>query len=376
MGVKISMPKLGLTMTKGKIAKWAKREGDTVKKGEVIAIIETEKITYELKAPDSGVLLKIYVPEKGVAPVGQILAYIGEVGEKPPEITPPEVKVKPRIVVKATPRAKRLAREKGIDLTKIKGSGPDGLILESDVLKEIEKLERFTVTGLKVRESLPLTPMRETIMKRMTESLREMAQVTITTESSADGLVAVKEEIMREKLKVTYTDLLVKIVAKLLKKHPLLNSTLEGNRIKIIDEINIGIAVAIDHGLLVPVIREADKKGLEEIIKELRDLTERARKGELSVDEVTGGTFTITNLGMHDIDAFTPIINPPQTAILGVGRIIKKPVVVDKEIKVGYTIWLSLTFDHRVLDGHIAADFLRELSNILKDRELTYKYIK
>jgi len=392
MGKEVVMPKLGLTMTKGRIVEWKKKEGDKVKAGEVIAIGETEKITFEIKAPVEGILLKIYVPEKAIVPVGQVIAYIGEPGETPPSlpevplvtapqvtvpqaIKPPETKpaeVKPAEVpaVRATPRARRLALEKGIDLSTIKGSGPGGLILEEDVLREIERREKYTTTGIRVKEVIPLSPMREVIAKRMVESLQTMAQVTLMTKAVVDGLVDIRDEILKERgLRVTYTHLLVKIVATLLRKHPLLNATLEGDKIKVLDEINIGIAVAIDHGLIVPVIKSADKKSLEEIAKEADELARRAREGALTPDEVSGGTFTITNLGMYNVDCFTPIINPPEVAILGVGRIYKEPVVIGDELKIANVMCLSLTFDHRVIDGHTAAMFLKDLADVLSSKE-------
>lgn len=396
MGKEVIMPKLGLTMTKGRIIEWRKREGENVREGEVIAIIETEKLTAEIKAPISGVLLKIYYPPKSEVAVGQIIAYIGEPGEKPPEISEraaivekpmpaPEIKPiptpTPTRVVRATPRARRLAEEKNIDLSTITGSGPGGLITEEDVLREIERREKYTSTGVRVRENIPLTPMRETIAKRMVESLQTMAQVTLGYEAVVDALVELREELLRsleEKigLRITYTDILVKIVAMLLREHPYLNAVLEEGRIRLLEDINIGVAVALDHGLIVPVVKNADKKKFEDIVREVHTLIEKARKGSLSVDEVSQGTFTITNLGMFDVDMFTPIINPPQSAILGVGSIRKKPVVVDNTIRVANTMWLSLTFDHRVMDGHIAAGFLQDLAKTLNDKEKMKKLLE
>ncbi|MEM4675789.1 MAG: dihydrolipoamide acetyltransferase family protein [Nitrososphaerota archaeon] len=392
MGKSVLMPKLGLTMTKGRIVEWRKREGESVKEGEVIAIIESEKITSEVKAPISGILLKIYVPKGSYANVGQIIAYIGEPEEKPPELVveavkapkptaPPPPEAPPpataRVAVRATPRARRIAEEKGIDLTKIVGSGPGGLITEEDVLREIEKKEKYTLSGIRVKELLPLTPIREVIAKRMVESLQTAAQVTLTIEAQIDALVKLREELLKTiEVRVTYTDILVKVVATLLKEYPLLNSVLEEDKIKILDEINIGIAVALDHGLIVPVIKNADKKHLKQIAEEAHELARKAREGLLTPDEVSRGTFTITNLGMFSIDAFTPIINPPEAAILGVGRIMKKPVVIEDSIRIGHVMWLSLTFDHRIMDGHVAAKFLQDLAQILNDENKLRKYLE
>ncbi len=392
MGKTVLMPKLGLTMTKGRIVEWKKREGESVKEGEVIAIIESEKITSEVKAPTSGILLKTYVPKGSYANVGQIIAYIGEPGEKPPELAvevieapkptaPPPLEAPPppitKVAVRATPRARRLADERGVDLTKIVGSGPGGLITEEDVLREIEKREKYTLTGIRVKEHLPVTPIREVIAKRMVESLQTTAQVTLTIEAQVDALVELREELLKTmEVRVTYTDILVKAVATLLKEHPLLNSILEEDKIKILDDINIGVAVALDHGLIVPVIKNANKKHLKQIAEEARELARKAREGLLTPDEVSQGTFTITNLGMFSIDAFTPIINPPEAAILGVGRIVKKPVVIEDNIRIGNVMWLSLTFDHRIMDGHVAAKFLQDLAQILNDKNKLKKYLE
>nr|WP_276321713.1 dihydrolipoamide acetyltransferase family protein [Saccharolobus shibatae] len=380
------MPKLGLTMTKGKIVQWKKKEGDRVQEGEDLVIIETEKITTTVKAPVSGILLKIYAKEGEEVLVGQMIAYIGEIGEKPPSLPTN----KPTLVaeqqqgqptraeeakaiseVRASPRARRLAKEKGIDLSKIKGTGPGGMITEDDVIKELENIEKgvkFTATGLRVKEVIPMTAIRQEISRRMVQSLQTMAQVTLSIEINANSLVKIKNEVeSKYNMKITYTDVLVKVVAKLIRNHPYLNATLEGDQIKIIEDVNIGIAVALDQGLIVPVIRNADIKPITEIAKESHELADKARENKLNPDEVVGGTFTISNLGMYDIDSFTPIINPPQTAILGVGRIRKAPVVIDDSISIGYVMWISLTFDHRVLDGHRAAKFLKEFTEILED---------
>ena len=233
---------------------------------------------------------------------------------------------------------------------------------------------------VKVKQEIPLTPLRRIIMTRMTDSLRTMAQVTLSSEVVVDGLVEFKEKRApelesRHGVRITYTDLLVKIVAKLLEKHPLLNAELKDDKIVVYDEINIGVAVAIDHGLVVPVVKNANRKSLIEISKEVKELADKARKGTLTFEDVTGGTFTISNLGMFDIDVFTPIINPPQTAILGVGRITSKPVIRNGKVATSSFMWLNLTFDHRVLDGHTAALFLQDLAKILRDVNEVMRYV-
>jgi pyruvate dehydrogenase E2 component (dihydrolipoamide acetyltransferase) len=265
-----------------------------------------------------------------------------------------------------------IAEKEGIDLSLIKGSGPGGLIVEEDVIKYVEEVRKRTKTGLRVREVIPLTSLRMTIAERMTESLRTMAQVTICREEVVDNVVKIREELLPlvEKevgIRLTYTPILIKLVAEVLKEFPIINSTLEDNMIKVIDEINIGFAVAVDHGLVVPVVKEADKKSLKEVVIICNELTRKAREGRLSIEDVSGGTFTITNLGMYGIDAFTPIINPPQIAILGVGRFVQKPVVQEGRVNIATVCTFSLTFDHRVVDGHTAAQFLDKLVSLIKD---------
>lgn len=388
MVVEVRMPKLGLTMTKGTVKKWLKSEGDRVSKGEPLFVIETEKISSTVEAPASGYLLKILAQVGSTLPVGAPVAYIGEFGEALPEVTPPlpvseaakpverEAKAVSKPLtptrVRATPRAKALAEREGIDLTAIRGSGPGGLIVEEDVIKYLHEVRARTKSGLRVKEVIPLTSLRRTIAERMTESLRSMAQVTIMREEVVDALIKVKNELHQQiekdtNIRLTYTPILVKVVAEAIKKFPIVNSTLEDDSIKILDEINVGFAVAVDHGLVVPVVKDVDKKRLREIVVVCNDLARRAREGQLTMDDVSGGTFTITNLGMFGVDAFTPIINPPQTAILGVGRFILKPVVIDDKVAVANTCVFSLTFDHRVMDGHTAAQFLNELINLIKD---------
>ncbi|TRM85225.1 2-oxo acid dehydrogenase subunit E2, partial [Sulfolobus sp. E3] len=238
MGKEVVMPKLGLTMTKGKIVEWKKKEGDKVEAGEDIVVIETEKITTTIKAPISGIILKIYAKEGEEVPVGQIIAFIGMPGETPPpitrgeEVTQPldvrqkmEVKAEVKAEVRSTPRARKLAREKGIDLTAVRGTGPGGMITEEDVLRELESKTKFSLLGIRVREIIPMSPMRKEISKRMTQSLQTMAQVTLSMEVNATNLVKIREEIEKKTgEKITYTDIIVKLTSSLLKTHPYLNA--------------------------------------------------------------------------------------------------------------------------------------------------------
>jgi pyruvate dehydrogenase E2 component (dihydrolipoamide acetyltransferase) len=385
----VLMPKLGLTMTKGTIVRWFKNEGERVEKGEKLALFETEKVTTEITAPASGTLLKIVSPVKASVPVGQPVAYIGEAGESIPL---PAAQAQTQAVtaapaqaaatyqpttaagadVRATPKAKRLAAEKGADLTKVKGTGPGGMITEDDVEKAILEAKSKTQMGLKVKEIVPLSETRRVIGKRLNSSLQTMAQVTLVYEADASEMVKLRESRLPEieakaGVRLTYTDLLVKAVARGLREFPVMNSALEEDGIKLIDEVNIGVAVATERGLIVPVVRNADTTDLLGVVTAMKDMAARGREGKLTLKEVTSGTFTITNLGMTAVDSFTPIINPPQVGILGVGRIVKKPVVVNDNIEIRSRITFSLTFDHRVVDGFTAAEFLRKVVEILED---------
>jgi len=371
------MPRLSLTMKEGTVTQWFKKEGDMVKKGEPIVEVLSEKATYEVEAPASGILRKIFAEEGTDVPVAGTLGIITAPDEELPEIevaaTPPAVEVEEAVAVPerkvkerierriiASPAAKRLAMEHGIDLTQIRGSGPDGRIVEEDVRRLTEEMRIMP----RVREVIPLTGIRKTAAERVSFSTQTAPQSTITME--VDMSNAAK---LRERVGVSYTDMLVKAVAKALTKHPIINSTLEKEQIKIFADINIGVAVATEMGLIVPVIRNANGKSLTEISSTLKELVEKAKQSKLTKEDLTGGTFTITNLGMYGVDVFTPIINPPETAILGVGRVAEKPTAVKGQIVVRPVMQLSLTFDHRVVDGAPAAEFLQKVKQSLESPE-------
>ncbi|MEM3699900.1 MAG: dihydrolipoamide acetyltransferase family protein [Candidatus Bathyarchaeia archaeon] len=350
MVTKVVMPKLSLTMKEGTVGKWYKREGETVEKGEPIVEVISEKATYDLEAPASGVLRKIFVGEGVDAAVNAVLAVITVPGEPFSEaeiLQPVEEKEKP---VLASPAAKRLAREHGIDLSLVEGTGPEGRIVEEDVKRYIEKT---SLVQPRVKEIIPLTGFRKTSAERVSISFRTAPHSTIIMEVDASWAREAYE-----KFHVSYTAIIAAAVVKALQEHPILNSTLEGDRIKVFEDINVGVAVATEQGLVVPVIHNADRKSLKEIDVAIKDLTERARYGKLSKEEVSGGTFTITNLGMYGVEFFTPIINPPEAAILGMGRIREKPVLLDGKICAKPFIMLSLSYDHRIVDGAPAAEFL------------------
>ncbi|KPV64791.1 MAG: branched-chain alpha-keto acid dehydrogenase subunit E2 [Candidatus Bathyarchaeota archaeon BA1] len=374
MVTRVVMPRLSLTMKEGTVVQWFKREGELVKKGEPLVEVLSEKVTYDVEAPASGVLRKILALEGADVPVAEAIGIIAAPDEEPPEIeavvkvpteevreaVAPEREAikKPRERVIASPAAKRLAREYGIDLAKVGGTGPEGRIVEEDVRRVIEGVG----IAPRIRQVIPLTGVRKTVAERVSLSARTAPHSTITMEVDMSNAMRLHEE-----TKVSYTDMVVKAVAKALVGHPIMNSTLEGGQIKVFEDINIGVAIATEKGLVVPVIHNADKKSLAEIASITKEIVERAREGKLTKEELTGGTFTITNLGMFDVDTFTPIINPPETAILGVGRIVEKPVAIGKEIVVRPRMHLSLSFDHRVTDGAPAAQFLQKVKKTLED---------
>jgi len=380
--IKVTMPKLSVAMKDGTIVKWFKKEGEAVKEGEVLFEVETQKVSNEIEAPASGILCKILAPEGSIVPVGELIAIITEPGEELPpieEIKKPTVPTGIEKKAKVSPLARKLAEEYKIDLTKIRGTGPDGQIVKEDVLRAVEEAKVVPAVPVapsptelvETAEVVTLTDMRKTIAERLSHSYREAVHVTMTMEVDMSEIRRLRQRLLPEikekaKVSLSYTDMLVKAVAIAIKKNPIINSTLEADQIKILKPINIGVAVALEDGLIVPVIRNADKKSLIEIASCLRDLTEKAKQKSLSLDDVTGGTFTISNLGMFGVDTFSPIINPPQSAILGVGAIKDKPVVMDGQITIKPIMTLTLVFDHRILDGATAAVFLKTIKEILE----------
>ncbi len=391
MVTKILMPRLTLAMEEGTILRWLKKEGENVEKGELIVEVFGEKVEAEVVAPEAGVLLKIFTTEESEVPVGTIIGVIGlpeeeipevEVLEKIPEIEilkeipeveipgkVPEIEIRERkIRVKASPAAKKMAREHGIDLTQVDGTGPLGAIIKADVYRFIEELK---VTR-KVKEIVPMTPIRKIIAKKMSQSYQTVPHHNIIMEVDMTEVVYLREEILpeiekTENVDISYTDILIKAVSDAIMDFPILNSTLEDDKIKIFDNINIGVAVSTNNGLIVPVIHNCEKKSIVDISKISKELINKAHNGKLSGDDLSGGTFTISNLGMFDVMTFVPIINPPESAILGVGQIEKRPVVISGEIEIKPMMLLSLSADHRVIDGALAARFLQRIKQILEN---------
>jgi pyruvate dehydrogenase E2 component (dihydrolipoamide acetyltransferase) len=364
MVTKVVMPRLSLTMKEGTVGKWYKKEGETVEKGEPIVEVVSEKATYDLEAPSSGVLRRVLV-EAGVdVPVNAVIAVI-TLPDEPYRETEATIKTEETVKaerekrVPASPAAKRLAREHGIDLSTVIGNGPEGRIAEEDVQRVIEQKAG---TAPRVKQTIPLSGYKKTSAERLALSFKTAPHSTLVMETDVS-----KAAELRQKTQVSYTTIIVKAAAEALTEHPLLNSTLDGDRIKTFEDVNVGVAVATENGLVVPVVHNADKKPLTEIDAAIKELTERAQRAKLSKEDVTGGTFTITNLGMYDIDFFTPIINPPEAAILGVGKITQKPVAINARIEIKPIIALSLSYDHRIVDGAPAAQFLQRVKQKIEN---------
>jgi pyruvate dehydrogenase E2 component (dihydrolipoamide acetyltransferase) len=394
----VIMPKLGLTMKEGTIEKWLKQEGDRVEKGEPLVEIITEKLNFQYESPASGILRKILYPAGKVVSVTTPIAIIAEEGEALPEIeagkpaaasreasasasTPPAAaqgeRKQPGERIFASPVARKTAQEKGVDLSWVNGSGPEGRITLADVVKAAERIQAEGVKpSAQTQKSedtiIPLKGIRKIIAQRMTDSFQNTPHFYLSVEVDMSAVQDLKEKVKdeiekRAKVKLTVTDILVKIVSSALKEHPIMNSRFEGDQIRLLGEINVGVAIALADGLIVPVVRGADQKSLTEIASAIRTITKRARRGKLSLEDVGGGTFTLSNMGMLGIDKINPIINPPECAILGVGRTIEKPVVRGGEIKIKPMAWFTLSSDHRIVDGAAAGAFLSRIQKIIEN---------
>jgi len=378
------MPKFGLTMQEGTIQQWFKAEGDRVNKGEPLFEVETEKVLYEVETPAGGTLARVLYPAEATVACARVLAVIALDGEDPaaiaarydptraPVTLPRTVEAAPALPASAvppagagtpvTPAARKLAKEQGMDLATVRGSGPGGRITREDVEAALSRNVAPTRPAVSSAApgGSPLRGRRKAIAEHMLRSLQSTAQLTITTEDDVSALVARRQRWQAE-FSLTYTDLILEAAASALRTHPRLNATFQAGLLQEHGEVHIGLAVALDDGLVVPVIRNADRKTLREIAAESLALAEKARRGTLGVDDVSGGTFTVTNLGMYGVDAFTPVLHTPQIAVLGVGRILDKPAVHEGRVAPRAMMVLSLTFDHRVVDGAPAAVFLRSV---------------
>ncbi|OJH39666.1 pyruvate dehydrogenase complex dihydrolipoamide acetyltransferase [Cystobacter ferrugineus] len=401
-GIAIAMPSMSPTMTEGKIVKWLKKEGDKISSGQAIAEVETDKSNLEVEAYDDGVLARIVVREGEMAKVGAPIAYLaGKGGAKPapapapaatpaapaakapaaaaapaPKATPPAAASGGRL--RASPLAKKMAQEKGLDLSQIKGSGPAGRIVKRDIeeastqaaapaARKAPAAAAAQAAGPRPEpKSVPVSTMRKVISQRMAEVKPGVPHFYLSVDVEMDAALKIREEAKALESKVSVNDIIVKASAMALRRYPKMNVSLQGDAILHFESVDVGIAVAIEEGLITPIIRDADKKGLSAISAEARDLAERARKRALKPAEYTGGSLTVSNLGMYGIDSFIAVINPPQAAILAVGSVSDKVVVRDGQMVIRKVMTVTLSGDHRVIDGAIGAEYLRELKALLE----------
>lgn len=442
MATEVLVPPLGTTVDTVTLIKWYVDEGETVQKGEPLFAIETDKATLDVEAPASGVLRRVTAHPGDVLQALSVIAVITAPDETwvektgTPSSTVQAVLLTPtsepgraatrneeRTRLFISPRARRLAEQHQIPLAELHGSGPDGAIVERDVLAYLERSATPAITPVAQRmaeqagldwrqlrgsgaggrvtredveralasspakaqpalpsdtleasntpiEIIPLQGVRAVIAERMARSHSTTAPVTLTALADATALVALRQQLQQDGIGVSYNDLFVYIVARALREHRRLNASLDGEVIKVWQRIHIGLAVDTERGLLVPVIRDADTKGLAQLSQETSTLIARAQAGQSTPAELSGGTFTITNLGMFGIDSFTPIINPPECAILGIGRINRQAAAIGENIAIRQMVWLSLSFDHRLVDGAPAARFLRRVVQLVEGPHL------
>lgn len=401
------MPKMGDAMTEGKVLRWIKQQGEAVKKGEPIAEIETDKVNVDIEAEWDGVLARLIAGAGEVVPVGAPIAIIAGPGEPveqfarppappaaapgaqagtaPPGTTaeaprppaPPAAPPAPAGQVRASPLARRLAEQHGIPLASIAGTGPQGRITEADVEAAVAARAALPAPTAQAvapaaagARDVPLTRMRQTIARRMTESKQTTPHIYLTTSVRMDAAMEVRRELndrLGPERKISVNDLVVRATALALVKYPNLNASFAGNVIRHPAEININIAVSLPDGLISPVLHQCDRKPLWQIAQEAKALAERARAGHLKPDDLTGGTFTVSNLGMFDLDVFAAIITPPQAAVLAVASARPRAVVKDGHIEVATMMQLTLSSDHRVTDGAESAQFLGEVRGLLEN---------
>ena len=427
MAEKIDMPKLGFDMAEGTLVRWVKAEGEKVVKGDILAEIETDKATVEVQSFSSGVLLKHLVDEGTSVPVGEPIAILGErdenidlptqgdarkttkkTGEISSHISPnQEIKTLETDVsgdefLRASPLAKRMAKEHDLDLNQIEGTGPQGRIIKSDIEKAVsgiknskmQPMEKVSGSASDQKKSLDkgiiaqpvffnsnvpkdkileISRLRSIIGNRMSKSKQEIPHFYITHIYNLDELLVLRKEIndlLPEDGKISLNDYIVKATALTLREYPNINASIQGEKIIQHGHVNIGIAVAIENGLLTIVCKDADLKPLRLISKEISEIVSRARSGKVRPEDIEGSTFSISNLGMYDVDHFIAIINPPETAILAVGSAQKMPVIVGEEIKIGFRCKATISADHRVTDGAEAALFMQSLAKYLENPKL------
>jgi pyruvate dehydrogenase E2 component (dihydrolipoamide acetyltransferase) len=426
MATEVLVPPLGQTVDSVTLVAWHKEEGDAVEQGEMLFAIETDKATLDVEAPASGVLRQVTAQPGDEVEVLSAIAIIAGPDE---QVEPRRSEIRPDLVstsaqsrlqvrppktgerIFVSPRARRLARQHNVALAAVQPTGPEGAIVERDVRAYLEAqpqprispvarrvardagvdwrslrgsgrggqvmrqdvtraLEGSDLPGGEVLETIPLRGVRAVIAEHMTHSSSTTAQVTLNREADATALVALRRRLDDDGIEISYNALLLCVLGRALRDHPRLNASLVEDTIRVWRRVHIGLAVDSDHGLLVPVVRDVDGKGLVQLESEIQSLAERARAGQCSPKELSGGTFTLTNLGMFGIDSFTPIINLPECAILGAGRIRPQPRFAGNQVVARQIIWLSLSFDHRLVDGAPAARFLQRVVQLVEHPHL------
>ena len=385
----IRMPKMSDTMEEGIISSWLKKVGDQVNSGDILAEVETDKATMELESYDDGVLLHIGVKNGESVPVNDVIAIIGEKGENIKEILKEEETKKEEAItipeiddiskdkrLKASPLAKKIAEEKGINLTNIKGSGDGGRIIKKDIEENTEIISSQNSTNIILPKTIgeesfdevPISQMRKTISKRLSESKFSSPHFYITMEINMDNCIEGRKKINEtSEVKISFNDIIIKATAAALRKHPMINSSYLEDKLRTNHHIHIGVAVAVKDGLLVPIIKFADNKSLSHISLEVKDLANRAKNKNLQPSDWEGNTFTISNLGMFGIDEFTAIINPNDSCILAVGGIKNTPIIKNGEIVPGNLMKVTLSCDHRIVDGAMGSAFLQTLKELIED---------
>lgn len=402
----VSMPKLGFDMAEGTLVRWVKLEGETVNKGDILAEIETDKATVEVESSFAGVVHKHLVEQGSVVPVGTPIAIIAAPGEQVEDIpttqpaqevpaqaqtpqTAPAAPVQPAATptapagpVKASPLARRMATEQGLDIHTLRGSGPGGRIVKRDVENALKSIPasipikpanppaQMTSTAIPGDETVPVDRLRAAIGRRMVESKQQVPHFYVTHACRVDELMSLRKKInstLPEGEKISVNDFLIKAAGLALRRYPNLNASLNGDVILRHGDVNVGVAVAVPGGLLTVVNRNTDQKPLRVISREVREMVIRARDGKVRPDDIEGSTFSISNLGMFDVDSFVAIINPPEAAILAVGSVQEVPVVEDGQIKPGMVLKITLSADHRITDGAEAAQFLQAMAEYLEN---------
>lgn len=409
MASKVLMEALSPTMEEGRLVEWKKQEGDAVRIGDVIAEVETDKAVMELVARGEGVLLKQLYPAGATAPVASLVGIIGQPDEDISDLLggaapaapkaktapapapaaadaaastaspPPGLPASPPAAsggrTKASPLARKVARERGLDLAALTGSGPEGRI----ILRDLESAAAPSAASAMVPagesyRDVPLTQIRKTIAKRLAQSIGPVPTFYLTTEVAMDRTWEAREALnaagqrgSEAGVKVSFNDIVMKATAAALKAHPACNAWWQDDRIRYWNDVHLSVAVAVEDGLITPVVRHADRKSLREISAEVKELAGRARERRLKPEEYTGGTFSVSNLGMFDIEHFTAIINPPEAGILAVGSIVEQPVVREGAVVPGRRMRMTMSCDHRVIDGATGAAFLRTLKGMLEN---------